>query len=334
MLQNKFNIIIDGQFGSTGKGLLAAYLAVQNSSRIYIAASNLSPNAGHTFFHNGKFEVAKQLPVAGIVNKTTIYLTAGSIINIDMLLEEVEHFGIDPNKVFIHPNAAVVEKDDLLYESQKDSGPTKIASTQSGVGKALSRKILREGDTVNSYRRKLKGFNVIPLDLMRVIDNNRCILMETSQGYGLSLDSRFYPHCTSRNITINSILDSAGVHPYYLGNVIMSIRSFPIRVGNIVEDDKIIGYSGDFYIDSEEISWSDIGVEPELTTVTKRERRVATFSFEQYREALHNIRPTHVFLNFYNYFRKCDKETIDRIFEIRRPDLIGLGPKTENIQRI
>lgn len=43
----KLNIIMDGQFGSTGKGSLAAYLGLNHPADIYL--SNLSPNAGHTF---------------------------------------------------------------------------------------------------------------------------------------------------------------------------------------------------------------------------------------------------------------------------------------------
>jgi hypothetical protein len=40
LIPGKFNIIIDGQFGSTGKGLLSNYISVFN--HIDIAVSNAS----------------------------------------------------------------------------------------------------------------------------------------------------------------------------------------------------------------------------------------------------------------------------------------------------
>lgn len=48
MLQEgKLNLLLDGQFGSTGKGLFAHYIGCTN--HIDIAISNASSNAGHTF---------------------------------------------------------------------------------------------------------------------------------------------------------------------------------------------------------------------------------------------------------------------------------------------
>ena len=43
----KASVLVDGQFGSTGKGLLAAYLALQPQNEVDIATTNASANAGH-----------------------------------------------------------------------------------------------------------------------------------------------------------------------------------------------------------------------------------------------------------------------------------------------
>ncbi len=50
--RGKLNIIIDGQFGSTGKGLLAAYVGTK--FHVDVAMTNGSPNAGHTFYVDDK----------------------------------------------------------------------------------------------------------------------------------------------------------------------------------------------------------------------------------------------------------------------------------------
>jgi len=84
----KFNIIIDGQFGSTGKGLLANYVAVSN--HIDIVVSNASANAGHTFYHHHNKYIVKQLPVSGVINtRSTIYLCPGAIIHPSTLLKGI-----------------------------------------------------------------------------------------------------------------------------------------------------------------------------------------------------------------------------------------------------
>lgn len=167
MKENKLNIIIDGQFGSTGKGNLGGYLSC--TENIDIFCCNLSPNAGHTYRdRSGTFIITKQLPIGAILSKRSqIYLTAGSIINPKILLKEMEHFNIDLCRLAIHPRAAIVEQCDIDFESQKDSSVTKIASTQSGTGSALSRKVLRSSSLAIGCD-KIKHL-VHELDLMRLM---------------------------------------------------------------------------------------------------------------------------------------------------------------------
>jgi adenylosuccinate synthase len=107
-------------------------------------------------------------------------------------------------------------------------------------------------------------------------------------------------------------LTDAGINPYFLGQVMMVQRTYPIRVGHVYapgptitpEGPKLIkvGDSGPFYPDSRELEWTDLpGVTPEMTTVTKRQRRIATWSKMQYREALRLNRPNIVLTTFMNY---------------------------------
>jgi adenylosuccinate synthase len=96
--------------------------------------------------------------------------------------------------------------------------------------------------------------------------------------------------------------------------------------------------SGSWYLDQVETSWDVLGIQPELTTVTKRQRRIATWSWMQFRDAMRVNRPTHVFLNFMNYL-KIDEAArfVDEHVRIReesneRYDFIyGHGPRTNDI---
>ena len=62
-----------------------------------------------------------------------------------------------------------------------------------------------------------------------------------------------------------------------------------------------IGFSGGVYPDQHEISFADLGVEAEITTVTKRVRRIFTWSDQQVIDAIRISRPSVIFLSFCDY---------------------------------
>lgn len=329
----KLNIVIDGQFGSTGKGLLSNYIAINN--HIDFSISNSGPNAGHTFYHNignnrnDKKLIVKHLPVSGLINKhNTIYLCAGALINPEILIEEIENFSLDDNRLFIHPRASIIENVDLVEESLND-GVKQIASTMSGVGSSLIRKIKRNSNLAD--KNELLSKYISEINLHKYLVDNCTALIELPQGMDLSLNHGLsYPYCTSRDITIGQALNDANVHPKFLGKVCVSIRTFPIRVGNIIENNKIIGYSGPFWSDSIELSWEDIGVEKEYTTRTNRVRRIATFSMNQYHKMLDIYHPDYILLNFCNYLSHKDlTNLLNKLPEVTH---LGFGPRQQDIK--
>jgi adenylosuccinate synthase len=323
--EGKLNILIDGQFGSTGKGLVASYIGWYN--HIDLAITNASMNAGHTFYIGDTKYVTKHLPITGILNRrSTIYLCAGAIINPSYLLKELELFDIDPERVCIHPRAAVIEDCDIKRE--ETGAVKKIASTQSGVGQALIRKINRESSLAQGN--ELLKPMVKEIDVAWLLDQGISAGMEVPQGFSLSINSGYsYPHCTSREITVSAALSDAQLHPSYLGNVFSVIRTFPIRVGHIVEDGMMVGDSGPFYPDSKETNWKKLGFPKEYTTNTKRVRRVATFSMIEYKKMLKMFHPDYIFLNFANYLSLNELQKL--LKKLKEVTHVCFGPKIEDI---
>jgi len=326
--KGKLNIIIDGQFGSTGKGLASSYVASTN--HVDVAITDSSPNAGHTFYYHNKKYVVKHLPVTGIIHeRCQIYLCPGSIINPKILLKEIKDYDIDPNRVTIHPRAAIVTDEDIKKESNINSSVTKIASTQSGVGAALERKINRSAKLAGDIP-ELKRF-IWESSLHYFLDNDCTLLMEVPQGFDLSISSGYsYPHCTSREITVSAALSDAQIHPKYLGKVLVCLRTYPIRVGNITHNFIEVGNSGPFYPDSKEVNWDIIGVTPERTTVTDRVRRVATFSMMQYYKMLEQLQPDYILLNFANYMSKLELSKL--LNDLPEVTHLGFGPKVKDVK--
>lgn len=353
------SVIVGGQFGSEAKGLAAAYLSgTIPSAQPLICTTNAGAQAGHTtILADGTKFVCYHLPTIGVMNRDAmIYLNAGSIIDPVLLAKEIkavcaatgepENYLI--NRLFIHPQAAVIRDEDKVLEA--GGGTTHLGSTMKGVGAALTRKIMRQpgsvaydcGDLYEKYR-----VTVIPL--MEEMSNgfNRAVTVEIPQGTGLSMNNGgFFPKCTSRDCWVGQGLTDAGINPFYLGKVAMVVRTFPIRVGHVFNDEgQKIGDSGPFYSDGRELSWEDDfpGIEPERTTVTQRVRRIANWSWAQYKYGLRLNRPEIVFLTFTNYLgdaeelvrrvhlmHKCEMEILGRVCE----HVYSWGPKVSDCSTI
>lgn len=309
--------LLGGQWGSEGKGSAAAYLTkllCEHGRMFDVVTANNGAQSGHTSVHAGKKRVAFHLPTAPLIareygQRPWIYLNGGAVIDPDVLMKELAEFGVG-DRLLIHPFAAVITPECKEAEARADSAQTKIASTRKGVGEALSRKVLRSGMVAKDhpYLKQFVSGNVG--NLSNDMANGRLsVLVEVPQGIGLSIDGGFYPHCTSRNCTVGQAMADAGIHPKLYGGSMLVLRTYPIRVGNIkvpagdgVPEWRADEYSsGGCYPDQLEISWELLGVEAEITTVTKRVRRVFTFSREQLLDAMAATRPEVIMLTFCNY---------------------------------
>jgi adenylosuccinate synthase len=84
----RHNLIIDCQYGSTGKGLYAGYLASKCKPSVIAFAP--SPNAGHTLLLGEHSYIHKMLPT-GITSDAleTVCLGPGSLIDLDRLQAEI-----------------------------------------------------------------------------------------------------------------------------------------------------------------------------------------------------------------------------------------------------
>lgn len=301
-------LVIDGAWGSCGKGSLALKLALDRKPDVVVC--NYGPNAGHTgITPDGRTIMTQQLPT-GLVNPdATLLIGPGSIIDPNILaneLESLKHYDI-AKRLFIHPRAAVVTPLDL----EREGALVAIGSTRKGTASASSRKMMRidEGyPRIAAEHEFLKTF-VIPVEKYdRIIRNAHLIQVESAQGIELSLNRGYsYPTCTGRDVTPEQIMNDVAVPMRFLKETCMVIRTFPIRVGNEFDaKGNMIGHSGPVFPDQKELTWDDMskfaGVDLlERTTVTKKVRRVFTFSKTQLEHALWIAGPCNIFLNYMNY---------------------------------
>lgn len=298
----KVDLITDLQYGSTGKGLLAGYLAADCSYDVIINAN--MPNAGHTFIdHRGNVMVHKVLPNGIVGFPKYVLLGPGSVFDPDRLqfeMDQAVRFGYDGFKILIHQNAVPLKDIHVQMESELVA---KIGSTATGGMAAQMDKMARNPEDPATCRAMgISHFGAAEVidhsDYIAILYGANHILAEGAQGYSLSLNGSFYPYVTSRDCTPTRILAEMVIPWHMLDRVIGTMRTFPIRVG---------GNSGPAYPDQKELTWQELGQTPERTTVTKRIRRVFELSRQQTLDSLLECGPNAIFLNFCNYLDDEDQ---------------------------
>lgn len=344
----KATVICDLQFGSTGKGLIAGYIAKRDKPDVVMTA--WSANAGHTFIDENGRKFVHCMLANGIVSPNLQYVLIGpgSQMNAFTLAEEIAQCRdlLQGKSILIHQSAAII----LPKHVEEEAGPmTKIGSTKKGCGAAMIAKIRRNPDDLNTahaLKEELMDIILGKLDAdndkidIRVVGNEEYmsvvygaqrILVEGAQGFSLGINNGFYPYVTSRECTPAQIAVDVNLPLDFIDNVIGTMRTYPIRVANrFNEKGEQIGWSGPSYPDQRELNWSELGKEAELTTVTKLPRRIFEFSEEQTRHALSVVRPNEVFLNFANYADDVDPsgELRDNIVDTIERSAMDLGIDT------
>jgi adenylosuccinate synthase len=294
-------VVVGAQYGSEGKGKVALHLAKTQNAVASVRVGG--PNSGHTVVHGGRTHVFKQLPVASLLDGVVSILPPGCYIDVPTLLRELDHVGATPADVVIDPRAVIVTEEDRA--SERRSGLTeRIGSTGSGTGAAVARRIRRDGTVVRAGDiQELAPYISDTLPLLHGYNNKGVIVIEGTQGYGLSLlhglEGDF---ATSRDTTAAAFVAETGLSPRDVGDIALVVRAHPIRVA---------GNSGTL---DGETSWRAIGENIgrddliEFTTVTQRIRRVGTFEPEIVQRAIYANNPTMVVLNHVDYVAPLDTE--------------------------
>lgn len=323
------DVLVGGQYGSEGKGQLAAYLAREYSVLVRVGG----PNAGHTVY-GAPPRTYRHIPSGtDRAEDAKVVLGPGAVLWLPTLMKEIIESGLTPDRLFIDPQAMMINQADINFEERKLRDT--IGSTAKGIGCATARKVLRE-----SWRPPVKLARHTPQLKEYLAESTQVfegafargerILLEGTQGTGLSLHHGSYPHVTSRDTTVSGCLAEAGIAPTRVRRIVMACRSYPIRVQNPQH-----GTSG--YM-SHAISWAEVARRcdysaaklrrAERTSTTNLRRRVAEFDWALFRRSVSLNGPTDIALTFADYigsgnqharrFGRLNTQTIEFIQEMER----------------
>lgn len=316
------DVLIGGQYGSEGKGHVAAYLANEYDVLVRVGG----PNAGHTVSGADGLYTYHHLPSGTKDTDAEILLGPGSTLYLPSLLREIEECGLNEDRLFIDPQAMIISDADRTNEAELRED---ISSTGSGSGLAAARRIVGRGKSSTILARDaeelrhfvgdaptFRGKTTARLELAYA--HGKSVLLEGTQGSGLSIYHGPYPYVTSRDTNVAGCLTEAGISPGRVRRVLLVVRSTPIRVANPIARQ----LPGDGLSDIEGLSptsgplkhettfqeiaeraglEADVLRKNEITSTTKRDRRVGWFEWDQFREACLINTPTDIVLTFSDY---------------------------------
>lgn len=303
MNKGKLTVLVGGQYGSEGKGAVVAHVA--NYYGVHVRVG--SPNAGHTIYWNGEKHVMQSIPCGWINPCADIVIGRGALLNMKQFMKELVHIlRFYPHflaRLYIDPEAGIL--DEKFHEQEggtEGEMHRRIGSTGEGVGPARVARINRDPSQFRQFKDVAEEYGLescimknTPTFIARRQDEGVNVMIEGTQGSGLSLLHSHWPYCTSIDTNAAGIISEVGIAPSRVTDVLMVVRSYPIRVA---------GNSGPM---KDEITWEElanvtgVGVTPEKTTVTKKVRRIAKWDDELFQQSCLLNEPTEIALTFADY---------------------------------
>lgn len=341
--KGKLTVLVGGQYGSEGKGAIAKKVAFDYQVHVRVG----SPNAGHTIWWNNEKHVMQSIPCGWINPAAHIVIGRGALLNMKQFMKELVHImSYYPDfldRLYIDPEAGILsekfheEEGGIYGEMHK-----RIGSTGEGVGPARIARLKRDKNEFKQFKDVAEEYGLekcmaenTPAIIHGWNRQGLNILIEGTQGSGLSLLHSHYPFCTSIDTNAAGIISEVGIAPSDVTDVLMVVRTYPIRVA---------GNSG--YMKGE-ITWEELNkrtkmnITPEKTTVTKKVRRIAEWDQELFEQSMILNAPTEIALTFADYidpnlYEKTEgiteskklKAFLDDKIPLNLLKYVGTGPKT------
>lgn len=223
----KLDIIVDLQYGDSGKGKVAYFLC-QKNKYTHVIRYNGGGNAGHTVFHKGKKFITHQIPV-GVFFGVRSIIGSGCALDPETFFEEIhglEKGGIKTKGlVFIARNTHIV----TAVNKEEDGRETRVGTTKRGIGPMYRDKYGRTGIRAENIP-ALRPYLIDLYEEFHKKNKNAVVLAEGAQGFGLDIDWGDYPfvtssHCTSAGALLN------GFPPQSVHNVWGVAKAYETYVG-------------------------------------------------------------------------------------------------------
>ncbi|MFN4132962.1 MAG: adenylosuccinate synthetase [Candidatus Hadarchaeales archaeon] len=259
-------IIAGGQWGDEGKGKIVAYLALQDKPAV-IARAGVGPNAGHTVYWQGKKFGLRQIPSGFVQEKARLLIGPGVLVNPEVFLREVEETGTK-GRVGVDERCTIIEPAHIEEDRSSEHLKGKIGTTGTGCGPANVARVKRVARLAREVSQLSPFITDVPREVNDFLKKGELVMVEGTQGFGLSLYHGTYPYTTSKDTSASTFAADVGIGPTKIDEVVLVFKAYVSRVG-----------AGPFPTEMPQEEAERLGI-VEFGTVTGRRRRIGHFDFD------------------------------------------------------
>ncbi|MFY9800447.1 MAG: adenylosuccinate synthetase [Methanoregula sp.] len=253
-------IIVGGFFGDEGKGKIVAHIAYKDKP-VIISRGGVGPNAGHTVQVGDREYGVRMVPSGFVYKEARLCIGSGVLVDPRILKQEVEMLDVK-GRVFVDKRCGIITEDHIMRDKGSAHLSKKIGSTGSGCGPANSDRVMRLSPQAKDVPELAEYIIDVPKAIDDELKQGRTVLLEGTQGFGISLYYGTYPFVTSKDTSASQIAADNGVGPTKIDDVIVVFKAYPTRVGE-----------GPFSTEMTSEKSDSMGIQ-EFGTVTHRKRRI------------------------------------------------------------
>ena len=215
-----------------------------------------------TLFRSESTNIVSAWSRSGFVYKDAkLCIGSGVLVDPRVLKQEVETLGVK-GRVFVDKRCGIITEDHIARDKGSAHLAKKIGSTGSGCGPANSDRVMRLSPQAKDVPELAEYLLDVPKAIDDELKKNNTVLLEGTQGFGISLYYGTYPFVTSKDTSASQIAADNGVGPTKIDDVVVVFKAYPTRVGE-----------GPFITEMSVEKSDAMGIQ-EFGTVTHRQRRV------------------------------------------------------------
>jgi adenylosuccinate synthase len=187
-----------------------------------------------------------------------------------VFLHEVDLLGVK-GRAFVDERCGIIDEAHIQRDKGSDHLSKTIGSTGTGCGPANADRVMRIGRQAKDVPELSEYLMDVPAEINESLDDGEFVLIEGTQGFGISLYFGTYPYVTSKDTSASQMAADNGVGPTRIDDVIVVFKAYPTRVG-----------AGPFSTEMTPEEADEHGIE-EFGTVTHRKRRIGEWDGEMAR---------------------------------------------------
>jgi adenylosuccinate synthase len=180
--------------------------------------------------------------------------------------------GVD-GRIFVDKRCSIIEQAHIDEDKSNAHLSKTVGTTGTGCGPANRDRVMRTARQAHEIPELSKYIVDVAYELNTALDAGEDIVIEGTQGFGISLYYGEYPFVTSKDTCAAQMAADNGIGPTRVDDVIVVFKAYPTRVG-----------CGSFKTEMSPAEAKELGIQ-EFGTVTGRERRIGYWDPEMARYA-------------------------------------------------